>query len=73
MGAIGRTAAAVEGWEFSPALKASGLVWNDENLQKWLTDPAALVPGSTMNMKLPNRIEREDVIAYMRSVSPTAK
>jgi cytochrome c len=73
MGVIDRTAGTVAGWEFSPALKASGLVWNDENLHKWLTDPLAFVPGSTMTMKLPNRIEREDVIAYIRSASPPAK
>jgi cytochrome c len=73
MGVIDRTAGTVEGWEFSPALKASGLVWNDENLHKWLTDPMALVPGSVMALKMPNKAEREDVIAYIRSVSPPSK
>lgn len=70
MGVIGRTAGTIEGWDFSPALAASGLVWVEENLNDWLTDPAVLVPESSMNLKVPNRFEREDVIAYIRSVNP---
>jgi cytochrome c len=78
MGVIGRTAGSIAGWEFSPALRASGLefhprntpmlVWTEENLDKWLMDPAVFVPGSRMDLKMPNRVEREDVIAYLRTV-----
>lgn len=68
MGVIGRTAGTIEGWEFSPALRASGIVWTEENLNTWLTDPDVLVPGSQMPLKVPIRFEREDVIAYIRSV-----
>lgn len=70
MGVIGRTAGTIAGWDFSPALHDSKLVWTDENLHKWLTDPEALVPGSKMFMKVPSKFEREDVIAYIKSVSP---
>lgn len=78
MGVIGRAAGSIAGWEFSPALRASGLefhprgrqylVWTEENLDKWLTDPKAFVPGSRMDLTMPDRSERADVIAYMRSV-----
>ena len=68
MGVIGRTAGTIQGWEFSPALRASGVVWTEENLNKWLTDPDVFVPGSQMPLKVPIRFEREDVIAYIRSV-----
>jgi cytochrome c len=72
-GVIGRTAGTIAGWEFSPALKASTLVLTEETLIKWLTDPEALVPGTTMTVKVPNRFEREDLIAYMKTVSPPAR
>ena len=60
----------IAGWDFSPALRASGLVWTEENLNDWLTDPAVFVPESQMDNKVPIRFEREDVIGYIRSVSP---
>lgn len=77
---IGRAAGSIPGWVFSPALRASGLefhprhrqflVWTEANLDQWLRDPAVFVPGSQMDLKLPDPGEREDVIAYLRSVSP---
>lgn len=72
-GVVGRTAGTVVGWEFSPALRDSKLVLTEENLIKWLTDPEALVPGTKMTLKMPNRFEREDVIAYVKSESAAAK
>jgi cytochrome c len=68
VGVAGRAAATAAGWDFSPALKDSKLTWTDENLQKWLTDSAAMVPGAKMDLKVPSRIEREDLIAYLRSL-----
>jgi cytochrome c len=72
MGVIGRTAGTIPGWDFSRALKASGVVLTEENLNKWLIDPEVLVPGSQMPLKTPSRLEREDVIGYMMSVNAEA-
>lgn len=68
VGVVGRSAATAAGWDFSPALKDSKLTWTDENLQKWLTDSAAMVPGAKMDLKVPSRIEREDLIAYLKTL-----
>ena len=68
IGVVGRTAGTVAGWDFSTALKESKLVWTEENLHKWLTDSTALVPGAKMDLKVPGRIEREDVIAYLKTL-----
>jgi cytochrome c len=64
-GVVGRAAAAVSGYAYSPALKASGLVWSPSNLDRWLTNPQALVPGSKMFFVLPSEQDRADVIAYL--------
>jgi cytochrome c len=67
---VGRTAGTVAGWDFSAALKNSTTVWTEENLNKWLTDSTAFVPMAQMDLKVPNRIEREDVISYLKSLKP---
>ena len=68
-GVVGRTAGTVAGWDFSAALQASKVVWNEENLNTWLTDPEAFASGTPMAVKMPDRFEREDVIAYLQSVA----
>jgi len=70
VGVVGRPAGMVPGWDFSPALKDSKVVWTEENLDKWLTDTTAFVPMAQMDLKVPSRIEREDVIAYLKSLKP---
>jgi cytochrome c len=70
VGVVGRPAGTVAGWDFSTALKDSKVTWTEENLQKWLTDTTAFVPGAKMDLKVPNRIEREDVIAYLKTLKP---
>jgi len=62
---VGRAAGAVEGYAYSPALKQSGLVWDAANLDRWLTNPQALVPGAKMFFAMPNATDRADVIAYL--------
>jgi len=68
VGVIGRTAGAMAGWDFSPALKESKVIWTDENLNKWLADSTAFVPRAQMDLKVPSRFEREDVIAYLKTL-----
>ena len=65
---VGRTAGMVDGWDFSTALKDSKVVWTEENLHKWLTDSTAFVAGAKMDLKVPSRIEREDLIGYLKTL-----
>lgn len=65
-GVFGRTAGTVADYRYSPALQKSGIVWNDETLDKWLTDPQALVPGSKMFFALDDAKDRADVIEYLK-------
>ena len=73
VGAAGRAAATAAGWDFSPALKDAKLTWTDETLHKWLTDSTALVPGAKMDLRVPSRIEREDLIAYLKTLKASEK
>jgi len=57
-------------FRYSDALKGSDLVWNEANLDRWLSDPAQLVPGTSMTFPgLKESKDRQDVIAYLRAVS----
>lgn len=47
-GVVGRKAGSVKDYDYSPALKASKIVWDVALLQKWLTNPEALIPGQRM-------------------------
>jgi len=68
VGVIGRAAGTAAEWDFSAALKASKVTWTEENLDKWLTDSQAFVAGTQMDLRVPSRIEREDVIAYLKTL-----
>ncbi len=66
-----RKAASAEGFtRYSEALKRSGLVWNEATLERWLANPQAAVPGTSMTFAgIRDGKQREDVIAYLRAVS----
>jgi cytochrome c len=66
-GVAGRKAASTD-FAYSPALMATGWAWDDSNLDRFLENPAAVVPGSVMPFSVPNLTERADIIAYLKSL-----
>jgi cytochrome c len=65
-GVFGRKAASLPDYDYSDALKSVNIVWNEETLDKWLTDPQAVAPGAKMFFHLDNSQDRADVIAYLK-------
>lgn len=69
-GLFGCRAGTQSGYTYSEALRASGIVWNDAKLDRWLADPNALVPGNAMVVQLaPLATERADLIAFLRTAT----
>lgn len=67
-GLLGRRAGSVPGFDYSPAMKRSKLVWNKETLNRFLADPLKTVPGTTMTYSgVDDPKERADLIAYLGS------
>ena len=70
---VGRTAGSIEGFNYSNANKEAGtkgLVWTEENLSNYLTNPAAFMPKNKMAFAgLRNEQDRKDVIAYLKTFS----
>lgn len=65
----GRKAGSAPNYEYSPALKASAIVWSEATLKQWLTNPEALVPGQKMGYSVPDAQDREDLVEYLRQQS----
>jgi cytochrome c len=68
-GIFGRKAGTAAGYKYSDALKAANLTWNQTTLDQWLTDPAAMVPGTKMNFVVRSATDRADIIAYLKNIS----
>lgn len=69
-GLFGRKAGTVEDFNYSDANKNSGIVWDEEELRKYLPDPQKLVPGTKMafpGLKDPKQVE--NVIAYLKEAT----
>ncbi len=65
-GIIGRKAGSVEGFKYSDAMKNSGITWNNAELDKYLKDPKADIPGNKMVfVGIKDDADRADLIAYL--------
>jgi cytochrome c len=53
---------------YSKALKDSKLVWSGESLDRFLENPVAAVPGTTMPMPVPEKKDRGNLIAFFQSL-----
>jgi cytochrome c len=68
-GVYGRPAGSVPSFQYSDALKGAKFTWNDELLEKWLTDPDQIVPENNMAFRLENGDERREIISYLKELS----
>ena len=67
---VGRKVATVPGFAYSDALKGVSGDWSYEVLNKWITDPKAMAPGTKMTFpgeKDPHK--RADILAYLQTLS----
>jgi cytochrome c len=69
-GIVGRPKAAVAGFNYSAAMKAKGGNWTPEELDQYLQNPKAMVPGTNMNFAgIPRGSERADLITFLNGKS----
>jgi cytochrome c len=65
-GVVGRKAGTEANFNYSDAVKNAGFTWDAAHLDKWLTDPRAMLPGTKMSFAgLKDPKDRTDVIAYL--------
>ncbi|WP_027156180.1 c-type cytochrome [Mesorhizobium sp. WSM2561] len=68
-GIVGRPAGSMEGYRYSKALKSSGLVWDEATLDRFLAAPREVVPKTTMTMAVSKPEDRQNIVAYLKSLS----
>ncbi len=72
-GVFGRKAGGLPDYDYSPAVIRAELVWGEETLQAWLSDPEALIPGQKMGYRVRKAQDRRDIIAFLaRESGPAA-
>lgn len=64
-GVVGRKAAGGNFKNYSPALKAAPITWNAASLDKFLTAPTKVVPGTRMVMAVSDANQRKAIIAWL--------
>jgi glucose/arabinose dehydrogenase len=69
---IGRRAASVPNFGYSKALGDSGLVWDSTSLDRFLSGPSVMVPGTLMPVPVPDAGNRHDVIAFLETLGSTS-
>jgi cytochrome c len=68
-GVYGRAAGSVPDFQYSQALRKSGITWNAEALDRWLADPDKLAPGNDMSFQVEQSGDRRQIIEYLRQSS----
>ncbi len=72
-GVFGRRAGSAAGYAYSPALAGSQVVWGEDTLERWLTNPESVIPGQRMNFRVGDAQTRANIIAYLKQQSAGTK
>jgi cytochrome c len=70
-GIWGRKAGSLASFDrYSPALKSSDIVWDENSLDAWLKSPQSIVPQNRMIfLGIPDARQRSDLIAFLKTAS----
>ena len=69
-GIVGRKAGSIEGFAFSPSMKASGITWDEATLDKFISDPNQVVSGNKMQPfgGVADAGERKKIVDYLKTL-----
>jgi cytochrome c len=67
-GVFGRKSGTEQGYNYSPAMKGLNVTWDETNLDEYLKGPGKFVRGTKMVYFVPNEKDRQDVIAYLKTL-----
>jgi cytochrome c len=69
VGIVGRKAGTREGFAYSDAMKASGIVWTEDALRNWIADNTGVMPGTRMkHMAITDKTEQDFILSYLKSL-----
>ena len=67
---VGRKAGTQKGFKYSPAFKAGSadITWDEANIDRWITNPQAMIPGVIMMYKQADPDKRKLIIDYLKTL-----
>lgn len=65
---FGRKAASVTDYSYTPAMRKLKLTWDEKTLDSWLQGPSQMAPGTSMFYSVTGKKDREDLIAYLKTL-----
>lgn len=67
---FGRNAASIVGFNYSEALKNSGIIWDEKTLRKWISSNTEMMPGTRMrHVGITDEAEQNFLIEYLKHIS----
>jgi cytochrome c len=68
-GIVGRKAASLDTFRYSPAMTRSNITWTETKLREYLMDPQGTVKGNRMPFSgMTNRTDVDDIIAHLATL-----
>lgn len=67
-GVFGRKSGTEPGYSYSSAMKGLNVTWDETSLNEYLQGPGRFVRGTKMIYSVPNEKDRQDVIAYLKTL-----
>ncbi len=68
-GILGQPAGAREGYKYSKAMSASGIIWDDATFIDFVLKPKKVIPGTKMSFRgIKKASQREDLLAYFQTL-----
>jgi cytochrome c len=68
-GVFGRKSGTEPGYNYSSAMKGLNVTWDEKTLDEYLQGPGKFVRGTKMVYFVPNEKDRQDIIAYLKTLS----
>lgn len=68
-GTYGKSAGVHAGFNYSSALKDSGVTWDEASLHQWLENPRKFIPGNRMSFPgLKDEAKRQELIDFLKQL-----
>jgi cytochrome c oxidase assembly protein Cox11 len=70
-GVVGRHAGKAPGYPYSDAVHAADITWTAGALDRWLSNPGQVIPGTRMPINVPLAQDRRDLVAFLAQMNVT--
>jgi glucose/arabinose dehydrogenase/cytochrome c2 len=68
VGVVGRPAGSLPHFNYTKAIRETGITWDTAKLYQFLENPMVVVPGTTMPIPVADPRNRADVVAYLATL-----